>query len=104
MYLCVGNGQGESYIYDALDGSLVTHLRPRKVRALQSGCCDAPTPEPQCSARLHILGAHPARAVIVQGSISSSREQCRLWCHRHTESCLLCLKSCSMALAAVRCA
>ena len=31
MYMCVGNGQGDTYVYDALDGSLVTHLRPRKV-------------------------------------------------------------------------
>ena len=32
LYLCVGNGQGASYVYDALSGGLVTHLRPRKVR------------------------------------------------------------------------
>ena len=89
MYLCVGNGQGDTYVYDALDGSLVTHLRPRKVCVLRSECSDTLNPKTWYSICLPILGAHPARAVHVQGSISSTG-QCRRLRNPQIGLCLLC--------------
>ena len=45
-FLACGNCKGHVYVYDALQGCLLTHLRPRRVRPTGRGnaaccCCSA---------------------------------------------------------------
>ena len=59
-FLACGNCKGHVYVYDALQGTLLTHLRPRRVRLCVLGFVHAhllPCPLMRSTAHILLCGA-----------------------------------------------